>query len=168
MSISPFERAAEVFAPQKGADARTRSSACASRLERMAETLPRDPRALPMGGGRGRLSGGLWARFGARVVPGASWILDAIGFDRRLSRAPRGCHRGGPPGREHAPRQGGQSRSLQRCARAGVPLHALVGSSTLGRGRVRSELGLASLDVASSLADLEAAGAALAARAGEQ
>lgn len=161
----PFERAAEVFAPQKGADPDA-VERLRSRLERMAETLPRDPRALPMGGAAGGLSGGLWARFGARVVPGASWILDAIGFDRRLSRA-RAAVTG--EGRLDASTLHGKAVSevASRCARAGVPLHALVGSSTLGRAGCE-QLGLASLDVASSLADLEAAGAALAARAGEQ
>jgi glycerate 2-kinase len=82
----PFERAAEEFAPQKGASddqvARLRS-----RLIALAGTLPRDPRARAMTGAAGGLSGGLWAVFGARLVPGATFVLGVVGFDSRLEGA---------------------------------------------------------------------------------
>ena len=40
-----------------------------------------------MTGAGGGLSGGLWAAFGARLVPGAAYVLGALGFDRRLDDA---------------------------------------------------------------------------------
>jgi glycerate kinase len=49
---SPFERAAELFAPQKGADAAT-AEALTARLHEVAAALPRDPRGVPMGGAAG-------------------------------------------------------------------------------------------------------------------
>jgi hypothetical protein len=76
----PFEDAPRIFGPQKGAD-----PAMVKRLERrlgeLAESLPRDPRGEPMTGCAGGLSGGLWAAHGAKLLPGAPYVLDAIGFD---------------------------------------------------------------------------------------
>ncbi len=85
-SREPFERAAAVFGPQKGADqeAVRRLSA---RLALVASTLPRDPRGLPWGGCAGGLSGALWACFGAELRSGADAVLDAVGFDARAARA---------------------------------------------------------------------------------
>ena len=40
-----------------------------------------------MTGAAGGLSGGLWAAFGAELVPGASFVLDAAEFDRRMLEA---------------------------------------------------------------------------------
>ena len=40
-----------------------------------------------MTGAAGGLSGGLWAEFGAELLPGAQFVLDAIGFDRRMRAA---------------------------------------------------------------------------------
>ncbi|HEV2815006.1 MAG TPA: glycerate kinase, partial [Solirubrobacteraceae bacterium] len=80
---TPFEQAAVRFAPQKGADpaAVARLSA---RLAARALELPRDPRGVPMTGAAGGLAGGLWAAFGARLEPGAPFVLDALGFDARM------------------------------------------------------------------------------------
>src|SRR4051794_6468964 len=64
---TPWERAAETFGPQKGADAAA-VARLSRRLNRLAGTLPRDPRGLPMGGGAGGLAGGLWAACGAELV----------------------------------------------------------------------------------------------------
>ena len=82
----PFERAAEVFAPQKGADPEA-VARLTERLTARAGALPRDPRGKPMTGAAGGLSGGLWAAFGARLVPGAAYVLGLLGFDRRLEDA---------------------------------------------------------------------------------
>lgn len=49
-----------------------------------------------------------------------------------------------------------------RCARAGVPLHAVVGSSTLSAAE-SAQLSLSSIREAGSVRELEAAGRALAA-----
>jgi glycerate 2-kinase len=72
----PFEDAPRIFAPQKGADA-AMVKLLEQRLNELAERYaadprePRDPRGEPMTGAAGGLSGGLWAAFGARLVPGA-------------------------------------------------------------------------------------------------
>src|SRR5919206_583029 len=83
---TPFERAAEVFGPQKGADpaAVVRLTA---RLHAQAAALPRDPRGVPRTGAAGGLSGGLWAALGAELVDGAGHVLDLVGADARLARA---------------------------------------------------------------------------------
>src|SRR5215212_4580983 len=59
-----FEDAPKVFGPQKGADP-DMVVKLRERLERLATTLPRDPRGVPMTGAAGGLSGGLWAAHGA-------------------------------------------------------------------------------------------------------
>ncbi len=80
---TPWEDAARVFGPQKGADTVT-----VRRLERrlasLARAAPRDSRGVPMTGAAGGLAGGLWAHLGARLVAGASYVLDAIGFDEQM------------------------------------------------------------------------------------
>lgn len=159
---TPFERAAEVFGPQKGADP-SAVRRLTARLQRQAETLPRDPRGVPMGGAAGGLSGGLWARYDATIVPGARWILDAIGFDERLARA-RAVITG--EGCIDATTLEGKAvfEIAARCTRAGVPAHAVVGSSVLSPGE-SALLGLDSIREASGIADLEAAGREIAARA---
>ena len=78
---TPFERAAEAFAPQKGADPET-VSRLTERLTARAGALPRDPRGKAMTGAAGGLAGGLWATYGARLVPGAAYVLGALRFDR--------------------------------------------------------------------------------------
>ena len=75
-----------IFAPQKGADP-TLVKRLEERLDELAATFPRDPRGEPMTGAAGGLSGGLWAALGAQLVPGAPYVLDAIGFDG-LMRGP--------------------------------------------------------------------------------
>src|SRR5206468_11615155 len=75
-----WEDAPRVFGPQKGADART-VRRLEKRLDELATRAPRDPRGVPMTGCAGGLSGGLWAFRGARLVAGAPFVLDAVGFD---------------------------------------------------------------------------------------
>ena len=75
---TPFEQAAAVFAPQKGADA-----AAVERLERRLEKLD-VPRGVPMSGAAGGLAGGLWHSLGATLVAGAPYVLDALDFDERM------------------------------------------------------------------------------------
>ena len=69
-----------VFGPQKGADAGDWSSASSGACASWPRA-PRDPRGEPMTGAAGGLSGGLWAGIGAQLVPGAPYVLDALGFD---------------------------------------------------------------------------------------
>ena len=131
---TPFERAAEVFGPQKGADP-SAVKRLTARLERQARRLPRDPRGLPHERSRRRPLGRAVGRYGATIVPGARWILDAIGFDERLGRA-RAVITG--EGRIDSTTLEGKAvfEIAARCARAGVPVHAVVGSLGPDRGRV--------------------------------
>jgi glycerate kinase len=125
---TPFEDAARVFAPQKGADAAAVERLTA-RLDALAAELPRDPRGVPMTGCAGGLSGGLWA-YGAELRPGAEFVLDALDFDGRLARADAVISGEG--------RFDSQSREgkivgaiAERCAAAGKPLHLIVGLNAL-------------------------------------
>jgi glycerate 2-kinase len=124
---TPFERAAEVFAPQKGAD-REAVQRLAHRLDRQARALPRDPRGTPMTGCAGGLSGGLWAAFGARLVAGAAFVLDTMGFDDR-ARPAAAVVTG--EGRLDAQSLEGKvvGEVATRCRQRGIPCHAVVGSS---------------------------------------
>ena len=123
---SPFEDAARVFAPQKGADPPA-VERLAARLDSLATELPRDPRGVPMTGCAGGLSGGLWA-YGARLQPGAAFVLDAVGFDARLARADVVVS---GEGRFDSQSLGGKivGEIASRCARAGKPLHLVVGEN---------------------------------------
>jgi glycerate kinase len=123
---SPYEDAARVFAPQKGADPAA-VERLAARLDSLAAELPRDPRSVPMTGCAGGLSGGLWA-YGARLRPGAAFVLDAAGFDQRLAKADAVVS---GEGRFDAPSLGGKivGEIASRCARAGKPLHLVVGEN---------------------------------------
>ena len=154
----PFEDAPRIFAPQKGADA-----AIVKRLERrldeLAERLPRDPRGEPMTGAAGGLSGGLWAALDARLVPGAAYVLDAIGFDD-LMRASAFVVTG-EGGLDEQTLQGKiVGEVATRCRQAGVPCHAIVGRNNLDPFGQRI-IDLASVAEAPTLADIEAAGRAL-------
>lgn len=126
---TPFEDAARVFAPQKGAGPEDVKRLTA-RLGSLARRLPRDPRGVPMTGAAGGLSGGLWAAFGAELVPGAAFVLDAIDFDRRM-RAARivitgeGCLDG------QSLRGKVVSEVATRSRQAGVPCGAVVGTDRL-------------------------------------
>jgi glycerate kinase len=157
---TPFERAAIVYGPQKGAD-EAAVARLTARLHAQAASLPRDPRAVPMTGAAGGLAGGLWAAFAAELVPGAPWVLDALGFDARLARADAVVS-----GEGRLDRQTLEGKAVgevaSRCTASGVPLHAVVGSSELGAGAARA-LGLASVRLAPTPAAMEAAGRAVAA-----
>jgi glycerate 2-kinase len=154
----PFEDAPRIFAPQKGADA-----AMVKRLERrldeLAGKLPRDPRGEPMTGAAGGLSGGLWAGHGARLLAGAPYVLDAIGFDD-LMRGSAFVVTG--EGRLDDQTLEGKivSEVATRCRQAGVTCHAIVGRNNLDPFGQRI-IDLASVTEATTLAELETAGRAL-------
>lgn len=152
---TPWERAAEVFGPQKGADAAT-VRRLARRLDRQAAGLPRDPRGVPMTGCAGGLSGGLWAVHGARLVPGAAFVLDALGFDAR-ARAARAVVTG--EGRLDAQTLEGKAvgEAAIRCRQHGVPCHAVVGVDALDPFEQRI-LDIQTIDEAGDPAALEEAG----------
>jgi glycerate kinase len=156
---TPFERAAEVFGPQKGADAAA-VRRLRARLEELAASFPRDPRGVPMTGCAGGLSGGLWARFGAVLEPGAGFVLDALDFDARMRRA-RAVIVG--EGRiDHQTLQGKVAGEVAvRARQAGVACSAIVGRDELGPFGARM-LDLQRVLEATTLAEIEAAAASLA------
>ncbi len=158
---TPFEEAAVRFGPQKGADAGAVARLTA-RLAERAALLPRDPRGVPLTGAAGGLSGGLWAAFGARLEPGAPFVLDALGFDGRM-RAARAVITG--EGRLDATTLAGKGAGevAVRCRQAGVPCHAVCGQNALSLFDQRI-LDLQHVVEAGTLSALEEAGERLATR----
>ena len=152
---TPFEQAARVFAPQKGADARV-VQRLEGRLDTLASTFRRDPRGRPMTGAAGGLSGGLWAKHDARLRHGASFVLDAIGFDERM-RAAAFVVTG--EGRLDEQTLEGKivGEVATRCRQNGVTCHAIVGSIGLDSFEQRI-LDLASVTEATTLDELREAG----------
>jgi glycerate kinase len=155
-----WEDAPRVFGPQKGAtDART-IKRLEKRLDSLAARAPRDPRGVPMTGCAGGLSGGLWAFRGAKLVPGAAYVLDAVGFDDAM-RAARFVVTG--EGRLDAQTLEGKACAevATRARQGGVACHAVVGRNELDEFRARVlDFGL--VIEATTEAELEAAGRRLA------
>ena len=89
-----------------------------------------------MTGAAGGLSGGLWAEFGAELVPGAQFVLDAVDFDRRM-RSARAVVTG--EGKLDQQSLAGKvvSEVSTRARQAGVPCHAIVGTRELDSFGVR-------------------------------
>ncbi len=150
-----WEDAPRVFGPQKGADPDT-VARLEQRLEELAAAAPRDPRGAPMTGAAGGLSGGLWAHGGARLVPGAAYVLDAVGFDARM-RAARFVVTG--EGKLDHQTLAGKvvGEVATRCRGAGVGCHAVVGRNELSAFEARL-LDLASVTEATTRGELEDAG----------
>ncbi|MBN1530302.1 MAG: glycerate kinase [Thermoleophilaceae bacterium] len=155
---TPFEQAPRIFGPQKGADARM-VGRLERRLEKLASGWPRDPRGEPMTGCAGGLSGGLWAARGARLVPGAAYVLDAVGFDE-LMRAAAFVVTGEGSLDEQSLQDKVVGELATRCRQSGVACHAVVGRSSLDPFEERI-IDLASVTEATTLAELEEAGRAL-------
>jgi glycerate 2-kinase len=155
---TPFEHAARVFGPQKGAD-ENMVERLTARLDEQAASFPRDPRGVPMTGGAGGLSGGLWAACGAVLEPGAPWVLDALDFDARM-RAARAVVTGEGKLDEQTLQGKLVGEIGTRARQAGVPLHAIVGRDALdpfGKRIVDLQL----VQEATTLDELEAAGETL-------
>jgi glycerate kinase len=152
---TPFEQAAERFGPQKGADPDA-VQRLRRRLDGFAATLPKDPRGVPMTGAAGGLAGGLYARYGAKLEPGAPFILRALGFDARM-RAARAVVVG--EGRMDATTLEGKiaGEIATRARQAGVPCHAVVGTNAIDRFSARI-LDLQVILEASTREELEQAG----------
>ena len=152
---APFEDAARIFAPQKGAGAAV-IERLTERLEDRADELPRDPRGVPMSGCAGGLSGALWA-YGAMLRPGAGFVLEAVGFDRRLAGVDAAIS---GEGRFDSQSLGGKivGEVAIHCARGGRPLHLVVGAS----GFDEPPAGIASISEAGSLDEMRQAGRDLA------
>jgi glycerate kinase len=126
---TPFELAAQVFGPQKGAGP-AEVGRLTQRLNALATSFARDPRGVPMTGAAGGLSGGLWAELDADLIPGASFVLDLLDFDPRM-RESRAVVTG--EGRLDEQSLAGKvvSEVATRARQAGVPCHAVVGEREL-------------------------------------
>jgi glycerate 2-kinase len=155
---TPFEQAARVFGPQKGADP-AMVEALTARLDELARAAPRDPRGVPMTGCAGGLSGGLWAHLGATLLPGAAYVLDAVGFGERMRGAAFVVT---GEGRLDAQTLQGKicGEVATRCRQTGVACHAIVGRDALEPFEERI-IDLQSVTEARTLEELEAAGRAL-------
>jgi glycerate 2-kinase len=127
---TPYEAAARVFAPQKGADTAA-VRRLSRRLDKLAKGWPRDPRGVAMTGAAGGLAGGLWAMFGAALEPGAPFVLDALDYDARMRAA--GAVIVGE-GRLDQTSLAGKAvgEAATRARQSGVPCFAIVGSDELG------------------------------------
>jgi glycerate kinase len=157
-SLTPFDNAAAMFGPQKGAD-QNAVLRLSCRLAGIADRLPRDPRGVSMSGCAGGLSGGLWASFNARLRSGAGFVLDAVCFDERAREAGRVLT--GEGRLDHQSAEGKLiSVVARRAASAQAATHAIVGRCLLSERELR-ELGVASVTEASSVAELRNAAAHL-------
>jgi glycerate kinase len=155
---TPWERCAEIYGPQKGADAEM-VRRLAERLDAYANELSRDPRGVAMTGAAGGLSGGLWAGLGAALEPGAPYVLDAVRFDERLRGAA-----GVIAGEGRIDEQSVMGKIVgeigDRALAAGVPLHAIVGRNSVPP-EAAERIALRSVREATTLAEIEATAEAL-------
>jgi glycerate kinase len=126
---TPFEDAARVFGPQKGATP-GQIRRLSRRLHALARRLDRDPRGVAMTGAAGGLSGGLWAAFGAELVSGSEFVLDAVDFDRRMREA-RAVVTGEGKLDQQSLAGKAVSEVSTRARQSGVPCHAIVGQREL-------------------------------------
>ncbi|MFD4295001.1 glycerate kinase [Rhodococcus sp. NPDC058532] len=151
-----YTDAAVVFGPQKGADPGD-VEFLTRRLRDTRSRLPRDPEPVIGSGAAGGLAGGLWARFGARIVSGAGYLLDALSFGDAVAAAQAVV-----VGEGRLDAQTGQGKIVSEILgrSAGRPVHAVVGSVADG---AEHHPAFADVRIASSLADLEAAGRSIAA-----
>lgn len=119
-----FSDAARVFGPQKGADPAT-VDVLAQRLERLADTLKRDPRTVERGGAAGGFAGGMWAQYDASLVSGADFILDLLEADAHIAASEAVI-----VGEGRLDSQTSQGKIIAAIlARSGhVPVYAVVGS----------------------------------------
>jgi glycerate kinase len=152
---TPFEQAARVYGPQKGADP-AMVERLTERLDRLAQGYRRDPRGEPMTGAAGGLAGGLWAQHGATLREGPAFVLDALGFDERMRAAAFVVT---SEGRIDEQTLQGKlvGEVATRCRQAGVPCHGVVGKIDLDPFAERI-LDFASLTEATTLEELEQAG----------
>ncbi|WP_436701795.1 glycerate kinase [Nocardioides sp. BYT-33-1] len=151
---TPYEDAARVFGPQKGADPAT-VVRLTDRLHETARSLPRDPRGVPRTGAAGGLAGALWAVHDAELVSGIDAVLHAHGVVARLERAHLVLTGEGRLDAQTA--EGKAVAGLTRWAQeAGVPVHAVVGRSDVSP-EVIARLGLSGVTEAGDPAALRAA-----------
>ena len=83
-----------------------------------------------MTGCGGGISGALWSELGAQLVAGPSYVLDAIGFDDHMRRAPFVVTGEGKLD-ESTLAGKAVAEVATRCRQAGVWCHAVVGKDEL-------------------------------------
>ena len=109
-----------------------------------------------MTGCAGGLSGGLWAALGAKLVPGAPYVLDAIGFDALMRESAFVVT--GEGSLDEQTLQGKIVGELAtRCRQGGVTCHAIVGRNQLDPFGERI-IDLASVTEATTLDELRPPG----------
>jgi len=156
---TPFERAPVEFGPQKGASPE-QIRELEARQRELARSYRRDPTGVPMTGAAGGLSGGLWAQYGAKLEPGAPFVLEALGFAERL-RAARAVVTGEGRMDETTLRGKIAAEVATQARQAGVPCYAVVGQNALDPFGQRL-LDIQEIVEATTIEELEAAGERLA------
>ncbi len=153
------ERVGEALAGA-GVLPREEATALGATLDRVARTLPRDPRGVAFGGAGGGIAAALWASCDATLEPGAPFVLDRLDVPARM-RAARAVIVG--EGRLDLGTLAGKAPGelATRARQSGVPCYAAVGSRTLDAFGARI-LDLQVVLEAGDLAALEAAGRELA------
>jgi glycerate kinase len=110
-----------------------------------------------MTGAAGGLAGGLWACFGAELTPGVEAVLGLLSVHDRLTKVDLVVS-----GEGRLDRQTAHGKVIAGVvamgAGAGLPVHAVVGSTELTPAE-GVQLGLASVQVASSADEIVDAGA---------
>lgn len=124
--ITPFEDAAVVFGPQKGASP-DEVEVLTARLHQLAATLPKDPRGVPATGAAGGFSGGLWACFDAEMLSGADFVLDTLDFEAAVAQVDAVVV---GEGRLDTQTLAGKIISVIMSRSGSVPVYAVVGSVT--------------------------------------
>jgi glycerate kinase len=154
-----YEDAPRIFGPQKGADPKM-IKRLEKRLDKFAAAAPRDPRGVPMTGAAGSLSGGLYAYARAKLVPGAAYVLDTVGFDEYM-RASRFVVTGEGKLDEQTLAGKAVGEIATRCRQSGVACHAVVGKKDLDQFAIRL-LDFSSVTEAGTERKLRTVGAGLA------
>ncbi len=144
---TPYEAAAQVYGPQKGADPDT-VRRLTTRLHEAARTFPRDPRGVARTGAAGGLAGALWAVHDARLVSGIEAVLETVGLEALLASADAVVT--GEGSLDAQTLEGKAVQGVSRLARrAGVPVYAVVGRDR-GGPEVARALGLCAVHEAGS------------------
>ena len=162
---NPFhgpDGAAHVFGPQKGADA-----GAMHRLDRglamFAEVLQMqtdvDVQALPGAGAAGGAAGGMAALLGARILPGAGLVLDAVGLADALDGASL-CITGEGRLDDQTLQGKAPAAVAAMCRDMGVPCVGVCGELRLLPGMVRRMGMVAAFPIRRELVPLQAALAA--------
>jgi glycerate kinase len=161
--VTPYENAARVFGPQKGADP-AMVERLTARLDDTAARMPRDPRGVPRTGAAGGLAGALWATYGAELVSGIDAVLERQRVRERLQQVDAVITGEGKLDAQTV--DGKVIDGVTRwAAKAGRPVFAVVGRNDAS-SEVLAKLGIAEVLEAGDPAALRHAAALLTRRLG--